>query len=74
MHDATVDRRQCAGELGLRGERWSGHDGIAVGVATVFDRDGVIGQSMVTSLSNALRTVDFQQHDFNEDGSRTSRV
>lgn len=70
----SLSRLPRTAELGLRGERWSGHDGIAVGVATVFDRDGVIGQSMVTSLSNALRTVDFEQHDFNEDGSRTSRV
>ena len=70
----SLSRLPRTAELGLRAERWSSHDGIAVGVATVFDRDGVIGQSMVTSLSNALRTVDFQQHDFNEDGSRTSRV
>lgn len=70
----SLSRLPRTAELGLRGERWSGHDGIAVGVATVYDRDGVIGQSMVTSLSNALRTVDFQQHDFNEDGTRTSRV
>jgi hypothetical protein len=70
----SLSRLPRTAELGLRGERWSGHDGIAVGVATVFDRDGVIGQSMVTSLSNALRTVDFQNHEFNEDGSRTSRV
>ena len=29
---------------------------------------------MVTSLANALRTVDFENHDFNEDGSRSNRV
>lgn len=70
----SLSRLPRTAELGLRGERWSGHDGIAVGVATVFDRDGVIGQSMVTSLANALRTVDFERHDFNEDGTRTNRV
>ena len=58
----------------LRGERWSGADGIAVGVATVFDRGGVIGQSMVTSLANAKRTVDFEKLDFHEDGTRGNRV
>lgn len=70
----SLARLPRTAELGLRGERWSGADGIAVGVATVFDRDGVIGQSMVTSLSNALRTVDFEKHDFNDDGTRTNRV
>lgn len=70
----SLARLPRTAELGLRGERWSGHDGIAVGVATVFDRDGVIGQSMVTSLANALRTVDLGKHDFGEDGTRSSRV
>lgn len=70
----SLARLPRTAELGLRGERWSGADGIAVGVATVFDRDGVIGQSMVTSLANALRTVDFEKHDFNEDGTRGHRV
>lgn len=70
----TLARLPRTGEVGLRGERWTGSDGIAVGVATVFDRDGVIGQTMITSLSNARRTVDFREHDFNDDGSRTSRA
>ena len=70
----SLSRLPRTPEVGLRGERWSGHDGIAVGVATVYDRDGVLGQSMVTSLSNAERTVDFGEHDFNDDGSRTRRA
>jgi hypothetical protein len=70
----SLARLPRTAELGLRGERWSGADGIAVGVATVFDRDGVIGQSMVTSLANAKRTVDFEKHDFHEDGTRGNRV
>lgn len=70
----SLARLPRTAELGLRGERWSGADGIAVGVATVFDRDGVIGQSMVTSLANAQRTVDFENHDFHEDGTRGNRV
>lgn len=61
-------------EIGLRAEQWTGADGIAVGVCTVHDREGVIGQSMVTALTNARRTVDFEQHDFDDEGNRTSRV
>ncbi len=70
----TLSRLPSSLEIGLRGERWSGHDGIAVGVATVYDREGVVGQSMVTSLNNARRSVDFKEHEFAEDGSRTSRA
>lgn len=61
-------------EIGLRAEHWTGEDGIAVGVCTVHDRAGAIGHSMVTALSNARRTVDFQKHDFDDEGNRTSRV
>lgn len=61
-------------EVGLRGEHWSGDDGIAVGVATVYDREGVIGQSMVTALSNARRSVDFEDYEFTDDGSRQPRA
>lgn len=61
-------------EIGLRAEHWTGQDGIAVGVCTVHDRDGVIGHSMVTSLTNSRRTVDFEQHEFDDEGNRTSRV
>ena len=70
----SLSRLPRTPELGLRGERWSGHDGIAVGVAAVYDREGVIGMSMVTSLANARRTVDFDAHEFDEDGGRTRRA
>ena len=43
---------------------WHAHDGIAVGTATVFDREGPIGTSTVTSLANARRSVDFTKYDF----------
>ena len=33
---------------------WHAHDGIAIGSATVVDRHGPFGTSMVTSLANAL--------------------
>ncbi len=61
-------------EVGLQAASWSGSDGLATGVATVFDRDGIIGHSMVTALSNSRRTVDFDQQGFDEGGHRTSRV
>ena len=70
----SLARLPRTAEVGLRGERWTGQDGIAVGVASVYDREGVIGQSMVTSLANSQRTVDFEEHDFNEDGSRSRRA
>jgi hypothetical protein len=61
-------------EVGLQATSWTGADGLATGVATVHDRDGIIGHSMVTALSNSRRTVDFDQHTYEEDGTRTSRV
>lgn len=70
----SLARLPRSAEVGLRAEHWTGHDGIAVGVCTVHDREGVLGHSMVTSLTNARRTVDFDQHDFDGDGNRTSRV
>ena len=70
----SLSRLPRTPEIGLRAEHRSGHDGIAVGVATVHDRDGVIGQSMVTALVNSRRTVDFDEHDLGDDGERTSRA
>ncbi len=61
-------------EVGLQATSWVGSDGLATGVATLHDRDGLIGHSMVTALSNNRRTVDFDKHGFDEDGSRSSRV
>jgi hypothetical protein len=46
------------------------HDGVAVGTATVLDRAGVLGTSMVTSLANAKRVVDFQTVEYTDDGRR----
>lgn len=34
------------------------HDGIAVGTAAVYDREGPIGTASVSALANAYRTVD----------------
>lgn len=48
-------------EVGLRGLDWTGADGIAVGIASVFDRQGKVGNTMMTALANAHRTVSFDQ-------------
>lgn len=68
----SLSRLPRTPEVGLRAADWTGHDGIAVGTATVFDREGVIGTSMVTAVSNSRRTVDFAEHEFTEDGTRIS--
>lgn len=45
-------------QVGLRSLDHVSHDGLAVGIAEVFDRDGVLGTATVTSLANTRRTVD----------------
>lgn len=45
-------------QVGLRSVDHIAGDGIAVGVAEVFDRDGTIGTATVTALANTKRTVD----------------
>jgi hypothetical protein len=56
-------------EVGLTAVDWVGCDGVAVGTAAVFDRQGPLGTSLVTSLANAKRTVDFTEHDFTGSGA-----
>jgi hypothetical protein len=54
-------------EVGLAALDRVSSDGIASGVAAVFDRRGRLGSVMVASLANAKRTVDFEVHDFKDD-------
>ncbi|MEI2712304.1 MAG: thioesterase family protein [Nocardioides sp.] len=61
-----ISRLPSSREMGFRAVERTEQDGIAIGVAEVFDRDGLIGQSMVTSLVNAKRSVDFTSDEFNE--------
>jgi hypothetical protein len=56
--DLALSRRPSGISIGLRATDHLAHDGIAVGTAEVFDRDGSIGTATVTSLVNARRTVD----------------
>lgn len=48
-------------------------DGIAVATAAVFDRKGPLGNVMMTSLSNAKRTIDFESVAYADDGQRVAR-
>jgi len=60
----ALSRLPASLEIGLSARERFAHDGIAVGTAVVFDREGPIGTSTVSSLANAKRAVDFTQHDF----------
>ena len=63
--------RPAAGlEVGLYASDRIEHDGVAVGTATVLDRDGVLGTAMVTSLANAKRVVNFDNVEYTDDGER----
>lgn len=62
----ALSRLPVSTEIGLEAVDHVTREGIAVGTATVFDREGVIGTSIVTSLVNAKRTVDFSELDFSE--------
>jgi hypothetical protein len=68
----TLARLPVGREIGLHAVDRVNKDGIAVGTATVFDRQGRIGTSVVSSIANAKRTVDFEVHDFKDD-PRVSR-
>jgi hypothetical protein len=63
----ALSRLPVSSEIGLSARERFAHDGIAVGTAVVFDREGPIGTSTVSSLANARRAVDFTQHDFGEE-------
>jgi hypothetical protein len=63
----ALSRLPASLEIGLSARERFAHDGVAVGTAVVFDREGPIGTSTVSSLANAKRAVDFTQHDFGEE-------
>jgi hypothetical protein len=68
----SIARLPVSHEVGLTALTWNAHDGIAIGSAVVFDREGPFGTSMVTSLANARRAVDFTKYDFGEPGEDQS--
>ncbi|WP_141779519.1 acyl-CoA thioesterase domain-containing protein [Nocardioides albertanoniae] len=55
----ALARRPAGMEVGLATIDHVAHDGISVGTAEVFDREGTIGTATVTALANAKRAVDF---------------
>ena len=63
----TLARPPAGLEIGLAAVDRVSSEGIAVGTAVVFDRQGRLGAAVVSSLSNAKRTVDFAVHDFSDD-------
>jgi len=50
--------------LGLRASDHLSTDGLAVGVAEVYDSQGVLGIATVTAMANTRRTVDFTRAEF----------
>jgi hypothetical protein len=68
----SISRLPLSQEIGLAALNWHANDGIAIGSAIVFDREGPFGTTMVTSLANARRSVDFTKYDFGEPGDDQS--
>lgn len=68
----TLVRHPAGTEIGLQAVDRLEQDGIAVGTATVFDREGALGTIVVTSLANARRTVDLGKEQWEDDGRRTT--
>lgn len=62
----SISRLPLSHEIGLAALTWHAHDGIAIGAATIFDRHGPFGTSVVTSLANARRSVDFTKYAFGD--------
>lgn len=63
----TLARLPVSLEIGLAAVDRVSNEGIAVGTAAVFDREGTLGATVVSSIANAKRTVDFGVHDFSND-------
>jgi len=47
--------------VGIEADRQASYDGVSVGVATLYDRRGVIGSVHLSALANARRQVDFSE-------------
>ncbi len=63
----TLARLPVSLEIGLSTTDRVSADGIAVGTAVVFDREGKLGTAVVSSLANAKRAVDFEKDHFADD-------
>jgi len=67
----TLARRPVGTEIGLHATDRVERDGIAVGTATVYDREGPLGSVITAALANSRRTVDLGGVTYRDDGSRT---
>jgi hypothetical protein len=54
----AISRLPTGVQVGLRALDHVAHDGLAVGITEIFDRDGVLGTATITALANTRRTVD----------------
>jgi hypothetical protein len=66
----TLSRPPAGTEIGLLATDRVEHDGIAVGTATMFDREGPLGTVIVAALANARRTVNLSGVEYTDDGER----
>ncbi|MEV5647151.1 acyl-CoA thioesterase domain-containing protein [Nocardia sp. NPDC052254] len=57
----TLTRLPIGHELGLHAQDHISSDGIAVGTATLYDRQGRLGTCIVTGVANARRQVDMAE-------------
>lgn len=59
--DLTVAlaRLPRSGDIGIEADEHISEAGVAVGTATLFDRDGMFGTGTVVAVSNAGRQIDF---------------
>ena len=55
----TLSRLPRSGDIGLEADEHLSDAGVAVGTATLFDRDGTFGTGTVVAVSNAGRQIDF---------------
>lgn len=55
----SLSRMPVSRELGVTALTRTSADGIATGVATIFDRQGPLGTATACAIANAQRTVDF---------------
>ncbi len=63
----TLARLPQTREIGLAAVDRVSSEGIAAGVAAMFDRQGRVGSVVVSSLANTKRSIDFAEHDFSDD-------
>jgi len=55
----ALSRPAVDNRIGLRASDHISRDGLAVGVAEVYDTEGIIGVATITAVANTRRTVDF---------------